>query len=91
MITKEEYDTIHQYKDEIERIIKNHAYSSLSIAMKEDLYAIAKAHGINECRTCNTGAFNVIQWNYKEMLNYQQWMVSSKVDIKKVKRVKKNG
>ena len=71
MITKEEYKTIYQYKDEIERIIKNHAYSYLSISMREDLYAIAKAHGINECRTCSAGAFNVIQWNYREMLNYQ--------------------
>jgi hypothetical protein len=41
-------------------IIRNQSYSNLTFQFKEDLEAIANAHKISICKTCNSGIFAAV-------------------------------
>lgn len=78
MVEKEEYDKLSKYKETIEKVIRNHAYSSLDIAFIEDLRTLAEKYGIKECRHCNSGTYNLIQWAYRKVLEYESAQLKNK-------------
>lgn len=59
-LTKEEMNIVKRYEDVYKMIITNKSYSNLTFQFKEDLEAIANAHKISICRSCNSGIFTAV-------------------------------
>jgi hypothetical protein len=59
-LTKEEMKIVKRYEDVYKMIIRNQSYSNLTFQFKEDLEAIANAHKISICKTCNSGIFAAV-------------------------------
>ena len=59
-LTKEEMNIVKRYEDVYKMIITNKSYSNLTFQFKEDLEAIANAHKISICKTCNSGIFAAV-------------------------------
>ena len=59
-LSKEEMNIVKRYEDVYKMIIRNQSYSNLTFQFKEDLEAIANAHKISICKTCNSGIFAAV-------------------------------
>lgn len=59
-LTKEEMNIVKRYEDVYKMIITNKSYSNLTFQFRQDLEAIANAHKISICKSCNSGIFTAI-------------------------------
>lgn len=83
-LNKEEMNIVKRYEDVFKMIITNKSYSNLTFKFKEDLEAIANAHKISICKTCNSGIFTAV---------HRIWgmYIAQLAENKKAKSKKANG